>query len=158
MSRAASRVRLPQHAHIRFRLPKVGIVSFRQFSRPSSTALNGRMPTVHVVDDDPGVQRLIGFLLSRDGFQVRTFSSGWDFLATLPQEMPDVVVLDLMMPEIDGRQVCNKAREQGYEGPVVILSAYEAERAKSELNATAALPKPFEPEVFVERIKEIVSV
>ena len=100
----------------------------------------------------------MGLLLSVEGFTVKTFSSGWDCLAILADEPPDVLVLDLMMPEIDGIEVCKRAREMGYQGRVMILSAFGAERSMSELNADAAVSKPFDPEQLAERIREMVSV
>ena len=115
--------------------------------------------TIYVLDDDLRLLRLIGLMLDVEGFRVRTFSSGWDFLAGFADEArPDLIVLDLMMPEMDGIEVLKRVREIGYDGRVMILSAYGAERARKELGADTAIAKPFEPEQLVETIRAMVEV
>src|SRR5215210_1861422 len=92
---------------------KCGTVSLRTLPLLGSTASNNKVScTIHVVDDDLRLLRLVGLMLSVEGFQVRTFASGWDFLAGFAEELrPDAVVLDLMMPELDGIEVLKRARE-----------------------------------------------
>jgi DNA-binding response OmpR family regulator len=70
----------------------------------------------------------------------------------LGRERPDVIVLDLGLPEMDGREFFRQARLRGYEGPVIICSAYGATAAQRELGAEAALNKPFNPEELVQMV------
>ena len=91
-----------------------------------------------------------------DGHSVNTASDGEEGLSLWEQEKPDLVLLDMDMPGLDGRSVFNKAKEAGLPGTVVIFSAYEARRAKRELGADAALPKPFDPETLSATLESFI--
>jgi DNA-binding response OmpR family regulator len=113
---------------------------------------------VYIVDDDVRLSRLLALLLEIEGFEAVTFTSGWDFLARLEAESaPHAVVLDLMMPDIDGREVYQRARALGYRGPILILSAFGARQAQRELGAEDSMAKPFEPESLVKRVRMLVA-
>ncbi len=104
---------------------------------------------VFVIDDDPAVLRLAKIILQTDGYQVNAFASPLAALAALADgdgAPPDLIVLDLSMPEMTGKDFYREARDAGFLKPVVIVSAYGAESARKELGATAALQKPFTPE------------
>jgi DNA-binding response OmpR family regulator len=111
---------------------------------------------VFVVDDDPAMGRLTRLALRSEGYEVATFTSPLKALEEIvnsAEPKPSVVVLDLSMPEMDGREFYRRARDAGLLAPVLILSAYGAIEAKEELGAQAALGKPFEPEKLLEAIK-----
>ena len=91
-----------------------------------------------------------------DGHSVNTASDGDEALSLWEQEKPDVVLLDLNMPGLDGRAVFDKAKEAGLPGTVVIFSAYGAQRAKEELGADASIPKPFDPETLTSTLNTIL--
>ena len=113
---------------------------------------------VYIVDDDVRLSRLLALLLEIEGFEAVTFTSGWDFLARLEVDPPpQAVVLDLMMPDIDGREVYRRARALGYGGPVLILSAFGARQAQRELGADDSMAKPFEPESLVKRVRTLLA-
>lgn len=117
------------------------------------------MKTILVVDDDPGVLTLIRMIFRSEGWNVDTARNGREAieqLEVLPAE-PDVIVLDLMMPEIDGREFYKIARDRGVRSRIMILSAYGSERARKELGAEDALAKPFEPEVLVARVEALAA-
>src|SRR5687767_170645 len=106
---------------------------------------------VFVVDDDPALARLSELILKTEGFEVQPFNSSVEAFANLSDSSipnPNAIILDLNMPEMDGREFFRRAREIGYGGPVLILSAYGAEAAQKELGAEAALSKPFEPQAL----------
>lgn len=114
-----------------------------------------RPPLVFVVDDDGAIRRLLRLTLVDHGFEVRTASNGRNALDQLDSDSPDVIVLDLEMPEMDGRSFFRELRGRGYATPVVILSAHGAARARRELAAEAALDKPFRIEDLVETLRRV---
>jgi|SRR5919199_819468 two-component system catabolic regulation response regulator CreB len=114
---------------------------------------------VFVVDDDPGLLRVARVLLEQDGFQVQPFASAGDALANLSDPSvpnPAAILLDLNMPDMDGREFYRRAREAGYTDPVLILSAYGAHAAREELGAEAAVPKPFDPAELSSALRTIL--
>ena len=113
-----------------------------------------------VVDDDPALGRLSKAVLSLEGFEVQPYTSSLEAFSqivdtTVPN--PKAIVLDLNMPDMDGREFYRRAREMGYSGPVLILSAYGAKEAQQELGAEAALAKPFDPQELASTLRGIVA-
>jgi len=97
---------------------------------------------IFAVDDDASMLRLIALYLKTEGFEVAAFRSPVDALREIvdPEAPnPTAVVLDLNMPEMDGREFYRRAREAGLTTPVLILSAFGAETARQELGADAAM-------------------
>jgi DNA-binding response OmpR family regulator len=112
---------------------------------------------VLVVDDDAALVRLMAVLLKTDGFEVTSALGGAEGLLCLDRERPDIIVLDLSMPEIDGRMFYRRAREAGYRGPVMICSAEGAQAAQRELAADGSIAKPFEPDYFVQSVNALLA-
>jgi two-component system response regulator AtoC len=113
-----------------------------------------------VIDDDPAVVRLVSLILVSGGYDVQRAESGSKGLEVLNSDGPDpsLIVLDLQMPGIDGRAFYKLAREAGYSGPVLILSAYGAHQAREELGAQASLAKPFEPDELLIEVGKLAPV
>ena len=112
--------------------------------------------SIFVVDDDPALAKLVSLTLSLEGFEVQAFTSSLEALATLAKDLPaqpSAIVLDLNMPEMDGREFYRSARESGYENPVLILSAFGAQQAQQELGADAYLRKPFHPQELAKKVR-----
>ncbi|MET8148648.1 response regulator transcription factor [Actinoplanes sp. NPDC049668] len=112
-----------------------------------------------VVDDDPTVSDVVRRYLEQDGCRVRLASDGSDALAAVAEEVPDLVVLDLMMPGIDGLEVCRRLRGSLPDLPVVMLTALgeEADRvAGLEVGADDYVTKPFSPRELVLRIRSVL--
>src|SRR3954471_11179043 len=112
-----------------------------------------------VVDDDPTVSDVVRRYLEQDGCRVRLASDGPDALAAVAEETPDLVVLDLMMPGIDGLEVCRRLRRALPDLPVVMLTALgeEADRvAGLEIGADDYVTKPFSPRELVLRIRSVL--
>jgi len=111
-----------------------------------------------VVDDEPPIVNLVRGYLQREGWQVLTAADGHEALALARSERPDVVVLDLMLPGLDGIEVCRRLRTFS-DAYVVVLTARSEEVDKLVGLAVGAddyLTKPFSPRELVARIKAIL--
>ena len=111
-----------------------------------------------LVDDDPLIQRLIAQLLIASGYQVETAVSGRMAIAMVQKAPPDLILLDVMMPEMDGYEVCQRLRQepQGISVPVVMLTAMdEPESVIKALRSGADdyVTKPFEIDELVMRVE-----
>ena len=117
------------------------------------------MPSkVLIVEDDPNTVELIRLYLDRDGYQVVTASDGNEGLRLAREEAPDLIVLDLMLPGIDGMQVCRTLREES-EVPIIMLTArVEEEDRLAGLNQGADdyVTKPFSPKELTARVRAVL--
>ena len=116
-----------------------------------------------VVDDDADVVELIRFNLKGAGFSVGTATNGLDALKKARSIRPDLIVLDLMMPELDGFAVCEILRRERATGliPIIILTALSGELGRLsgiECGATEYLTKPFSPKAVVARIQNLLGI
>jgi DNA-binding response OmpR family regulator len=112
-----------------------------------------------VVDDDPTVSDVVRRYLEQAGCSVRLAFDGADGLAAVAEQRPDLVVLDLMMPGIDGLEVCRRLRRQLPDLPVIMLTALgdEADRVMGlEVGADDYVTKPFSPRELVLRIRSVL--
>jgi DNA-binding response OmpR family regulator len=115
------------------------------------------MATILVLDDEPGVSHFLTMFLRSEGFDVCQAANGADGLRVLSSEEPDLIILDLNMPVMDGRTFYQDARLNGFDGQVVVCSAYGAEVARGELGANAAITKPFDPDSLLSIIGELLA-
>jgi DNA-binding response OmpR family regulator len=99
---------------------------------------------------------MVRLALRTHGFEVRVASHGEEALGLVKECEPDLIVLDLQMPVMDGRTFYRALRALGVQTPVVILSAFGARDAQAELHADAALNKPFEPDQLVELLRSLL--
>jgi two-component system phosphate regulon response regulator PhoB len=118
------------------------------------------MQRVLIVDDDLDIQRLVSYNLSQAGFDVITASSGRKALESIQQQPPDMIILDLMLPDIDGMEVCRtlRQRDSSRRIPIIMLTARgeEVDRVVGfELGADDYVAKPFSPRELVLRVKSI---
>ena len=116
-----------------------------------------------VVDDDPNVQRLLQYTLKQEGYEVVVASDGAEGFRLWGAEAPDLILLDVMLPKLDGYQVATKIRtEEGTSGhvPIIMLTAErEVEQKVRGLRAGADdyLIKPFHPAELMARIKSLLA-
>jgi DNA-binding response OmpR family regulator len=119
-------------------------------------------PRILVVDDEPEAVELVEFNLKQAGFDVLTAADGSEALAHVRRSPPSLIVLDLMLPEIDGLEVCKLLRRDPATAgvPIVMLTAKAAEVDRVlglELGADDYLTKPFSPRELVLRVKRILE-
>lgn len=114
--------------------------------------------TILVVDDERPIAEILRFNLAREGYRVVTASSGPEALARVRQEQPSLVILDVMLPGLDGFAVCREMRKFT-QIPVLMLTAKDDEIDKVvglELGADDYVTKPFSPRELVARVKAIL--
>jgi CheY-like chemotaxis protein len=111
---------------------------------------------VLVVDDDLNLTRLMATILRTSGMDALTATSGLAALDAVERNDVDAIVLDVQMPEMDGRGFFRELRARGIKTPVLIASAYGAREVQRELGAEAAVEKPFDPEVLVSELERIL--
>jgi DNA-binding response OmpR family regulator len=115
-----------------------------------------RAPRILLVDDEQPIQTLLSFPLQRDGYEVVQASDGREALARFSEQQFDLVVLDLMLPRMDGLEVCKRLRANGSTVPIIMLTAKSEEIDKVlglELGADDYITKPFSMREFRSRVK-----
>jgi two-component system, OmpR family, response regulator len=114
--------------------------------------------SILIVDDDPHIRQLLAFALSKAGHATREAEDGEQALASVAAEAPDLVVLDINMPRMDGLEVCRRLRAQS-ELPILFLSSRDDEIDRVlgiELGADDYVVKPFSPREVVARVGAIL--
>jgi two-component system, OmpR family, response regulator RegX3 len=114
---------------------------------------------VLVVDDDPGIQDVVRFALAGEGFAVDTVGDGTSALERAGRGDYDVVVLDVMLPDLPGTEVCRRLRAAGSAVPILMLTARDAEVDRVlglELGADDYIAKPFSRAELVSRVRAIL--
>ena len=112
-----------------------------------------------IVDDEPAVRDSLRRVLASERYEVETAADGEEALAKLKAAQPDVVILDVLMPEMSGLEVCRRMRVEGDQTPVLMLTAREAVNdrvAGLDAGADDYLPKPFALEELLARLRALV--
>ena len=114
------------------------------------------------VDDEPDLIDLMHYHLTRAGHDVTTATNGWEAIHCVRQDRPDLILLDLMLPDLDGFGVCEILRRDPLTAtiPIVIVSAWASTDSRQlglELGALDYLTKPFSPAELVERVNRLVQ-
>jgi len=115
-----------------------------------------------VVDDEIYIVHILEFSLTMEGYSILTASDGEEALRVIDSERPDLVVLDIMMPKLDGYEVCRRLRqdEQFCDLPVILLSAKGRpidREAGLQAGADDYITKPFSPRKLLEKIRELLE-
>jgi DNA-binding response OmpR family regulator len=126
-------------------------------------------PKILVVDDDPDILDAVALILESQGYEVVTARDGIEGLANLKAEQPDLMILDLMMPRMDGFAVCKELQDPRWSKyrniPILILTSVreEASRRRYELETGLALDvddyveKPMSPDVLLKRVSTLIK-
>src|SRR3990172_7072772 len=111
-----------------------------------------------VVDDEPKIVRLARDYLVKNGFRVTTAADGQSALASARREKPDLIILDLMLPQLDGREVCKILRRES-DVPIIMLTALAEEIDQVtglEIGADDYITKPFSPRALTARVRALL--
>ena len=117
------------------------------------------METIYLADDEKNIRELMNAFLTQEGFSVRTFADGDSLLAACAQKMPNLVILDIMMPGTDGLSVCSQLRQKDADLPIIIVSAKDSPYDRVTgltLGGDDYLVKPFLPLELVARIRALL--
>ena len=112
-----------------------------------------------LVDDEPSIIQLARMYFERDGFRVQEAGDGEAALEAVVKHRPALIVLDVMLPKLDGFEVCRKLRTSGDQTPIIMLTARDEDIDKIiglELGADDYLTKPFNPRELIARVKAIL--
>jgi len=116
---------------------------------------------VAIVDDEEDIVNLVSHHVKREGYKVKEFHNGRDFLLFLESIVPDLVILDIMLPGIDGLEICRmlKNRSRTSSIPIIMLTAKASEAdvvVGLEIGADDYIVKPFSPREMVARVKSLL--
>jgi len=119
------------------------------------------MKVIWIVEDEPDIAELVAHNLRKEKFNTRIFQDGEEFLSALKWERPDLVILDLMLPGIDGLEICKMMRDEGRTRsiPIIILTAKGSEVdvvLGLELGADDYVVKPFSVRELIARVKAVL--
>lgn len=118
--------------------------------------------TILVADDEPAVLRSLEFILKKEGYRVLTAVNGQEAYDLASANLPDLVLLDIQMPRMDGNQVCRQLRDTPASAELYIImitaKGQESDRLNSmESGANEYITKPFSPRKVIARVKEILG-
>jgi DNA-binding response OmpR family regulator len=115
--------------------------------------------TILVVDDEPAIVQVVRDRLTREGFAVCAASSGKTALSAVSADEPDLMILDLMLPDEDGFEVLRRLRQSGHDLPVIVLTARDDDVdviVGLELGADDYVVKPFNPRALAARVRAVL--
>ena len=121
-----------------------------------------KTPNILIVDDEPNIVMSLEFLMRKNGYQVGIARNGTEALAAIAATPYDFVLLDVMMPDVDGYQVCRQLRQHPdrADTKVIFLSAKSREvdvQKGYEVGADLYIPKPFSTRQLMEKVRELLS-
>jgi FixJ family two-component response regulator len=114
-------------------------------------------PWIAVVDDDPAVLKALSRLLRSHAFRARTYGSGQEFLAALPAGLPDCLIIDLQMPEMNGLELQQHLVSNGIKIPTILITAYDDVALRDQAGLVASLRKPLQEKALFDAIDKAVG-
>ena len=123
-------------------------------SSESSGQASGAL--VAIVDDDPRIRRLLEEELQDEGFEPQSYSDGFALLDQLATAPPDLVLLDLMMPQLDGIDCLKRLRQAGFDGPVLIFTALSDNDKRRQAEEEGASEYILKPDLF-ENLRRVIE-
>jgi len=139
------------------------MVNFQQKTEQVNNYMNAKLKCILCVEDEPEMIDLIRLILGRRGFEVKGANGGVEGLKMIHQEKPDLILLDLMMPDMDGWEVYQqiKANEKTRDIPVIVVTA-KAQSIDKVLGLHIAkvddyIAKPFQPKELLESVEKVLQ-
>ena len=117
-----------------------------------------RSSPILIVDDDPKIREVVRYALGREGFETLEAENGAEALEVFRRERPGLIILDILMPEMDGTEVCRSVREES-RVPIIFLSSRDDEIDRIlglELGGDDYVTKPFSPRILVARVRAVL--
>ena len=114
-------------------------------------------PSIAIVDDDPAVLKALSRLLRSRAFRVQTYESGQEFLTALPAGLPDCLVVDLQMPEMNGLELQQHLVSNGITVPTILITAHGDVELRDQPNLVASLRKPLQEKTLFDAIEKAVG-
>ncbi|HHV44168.1 MAG TPA: response regulator transcription factor [Firmicutes bacterium] len=117
------------------------------------------MTSILIADDDPHVHEILSLYFRKEGFEILSAYDGQVTLELVSSSNPDLLILDIMMPKLDGWEVCTQLRNQGIDIPIIMLTAKNDDYEKIlgfELGTDDYVTKPFNPAEVLERTKAVL--
>jgi len=146
------------------RIPRDLLFSFMKENGIPTDALKSGKRRVLIVDDDEDLVELIADHLERDGrFEIRTANNGFDAGMMVKESRPDIIVLDIMLPDINGKEVCQRIRSDSTmeDVRIICISGMVEEDKVADLRDAGAndfMHKPFEVEKLIDRMCELLEI
>ena len=126
--------------------------------QPQYSFMAEASPWIAIVDDDPAVLKALSRLLRTRSYRARTYGSGQELLAALPDELPDCLIVDLQMPEMNGLELQQHLVSSGVTIPTILISAKgDVALGERESGLVASLRKPLQEQALFEAIGKAVG-
>ena len=121
--------------------------------------MNALPPYVAIVDDDQSVRRALARLLDASSFNSRTYSSGVEFLNSLASALPECLVVDFQMPEMNGFELCDELVRAGVNIPTILITAHDDKGCRERCRAAGAafLLKPLDQAMLISAIDRAIG-
>ncbi len=137
---------------------------YRSKRAHSATSKEKKRKKIEIIEDEEGFQKILGTHLKKLDFELFFAADGKQGLELARSEGPDLIILDLMLPELSGEDVCKAIREDDDEGfaktPIIILTAKGGEVDKilgKVIGANHYMTKPFDPETLLTKVRELTK-
>lgn len=114
-------------------------------------------PSIAIVDDDPAVLKALSRLLRSHAFRAQTYGSGQEFLLALPAGLPDCLIVDLQMPEMNGLELQQHLVSNGIKIPTILITAHGDVELRDQPMLVASLRKPLQEKALFDAIDRAVG-
>lgn len=117
------------------------------------------METIYIVEDDDNIRKLVCYALNKEGYNAQGFSLPSEFYSAFQNEIPDLILLDIMLPQEDGLSILRKIRNNSPEAPVIMLTAKDSEFDKVtglDMGADDYIAKPFGMTELISRVRAVL--
>src|SRR5437868_2211693 len=114
-------------------------------------------PSIAIVDDDPAVLKALSRLLRSHAFRARTYGSGQEFLAALPAGLPNCLIVDLQMPEMNGLELQQHLVSNGIKIPTILITAHGDVALRDQPGLVGSLRKPLQEKALFDAIDRAVA-